>query len=70
MIKTRNANEIIASWFNEGTLNMSNIKDVEKFNMDFLVDKSVYSDYFREFVSYSGDCSVNYEFLSDKQVKR
>ena len=48
---------------------MSNIKDVEKFNMDFLVDKSVYSDYFREFVSYSGDCSVNYEFLLDKQVK-
>ena len=70
MIKTRNANEIIASWFNKRPLNMSNIKDVEKFNMDFLVDKSVYSVYLREFVSYSGDCSVNYEFLMDEQVKR
>lgn len=64
MIKTRQENELLASWFNKSPLNMSNINEVEKFVFNFSINKVLYTEFKKSFISYSKNCAINYEFLN------
>lgn len=64
MMKKREDNELLASWFDLTPINMSHPKEFEKFDLELTVDEVLYDNFNKNFISYSIDCFVDYEFLT------